>query len=114
MDVSDGLVADLTKLCAASRVSADIEVAHVPLSLAAERVLEADCNLIQPILTGGEDYEILCAVPPDRVGAFDRDAAKAGVVATEIGRIVAGVGAPRFLNPEGQPLTFRHGGYSHF
>jgi thiamine-monophosphate kinase len=114
MDVSDGLVGDLAKLCGASHVSADIKVARVPRSAAAESALASDCELIKPILTGGEDYEILCAIASGRVAAFHSAAAAAGVPVTEIGRIVEGDAPPRFLNPEGQPLTFLRASYSHF
>ena len=114
MDVSDGLVGDLGKLCAASNVSADIEVARVPLSDAASGALGSDCELIKPILTGGEDYEILCTIAADRVAAFQTAAAKAGIPVAEIGRIVEGTAPPRFLNPEGNPLTFLRTSYSHF
>jgi thiamine-monophosphate kinase len=114
MDVSDGLAGDLAKLCRASKVSADIEVPRVPLSDAASAALGSDCNLIEPVLTGGEDYEILCTVAPDRAAAFQTDSAKTGVPVIEIGRVVAGDAPPRFLNPEGQPLSFIRPGYSHF
>ena len=114
MDVSDGLVGDLAKLCAVSNVSADVEVERVPLSDAASAALGSDCELITPILTGGEDYEILCTIAPDRVDAFQAAATRAGVPVTDIGRIVAGSAPPRFLNPEGQPLTFLRTAYSHF
>jgi thiamine-monophosphate kinase len=114
MDVSDGLVGDLGKLCAASKVSAEIEVARVPLSDAATRALAVDRELIQPILTGGEDYEVLCTIPPDRFASFQEAAAEAGVPVTEIGRIAVGNAPPRFLNTEGQPLAFRNTSYSHF
>jgi thiamine-monophosphate kinase len=114
MDVSDGLVGDLAKLCGASHVTADIEIARVPLSAAASQALETDCDLITPILTGGEDYEILCTVAPANAAAFRADAATAGVPVTEIGRIASGDAPPRFLNPEGQALTFLQAAYSHF
>jgi thiamine-monophosphate kinase len=114
MDVSDGLAGDLAKLCQASNVSADIEVARVPRSDAAEQALASECNLIEPILTGGEDYEILCTVEPERVAAFVAAAAQAGVPVADIGRIVAGEGPPRFLNPEGKALPFIRPSYSHF
>ena len=97
-----------------SNVSADIEVARVPLSPAAAQALAPIATLIEPILTGGEDYEILCAVAPDRVAAFQSAAAQAGVPVTEIGRIVAGDAPPRFLDRAGNPLTFAPPGYSHF
>src|SRR5215213_9361212 len=114
MDVSDGLAADLAKLCRASNVSADIEVARVPLSDAAAGVLAADNRLIDPILTGGEDYEVLCAVAPDALEPFRTAASKGGVAVTNIGRIVAGGALPRFLDETGSPLTFARPGYSHF
>jgi thiamine-monophosphate kinase len=114
MDVSDGLAADLTKLCRTSGVSADIEVTRVPLSDAARTAVAADGALIEPVLTGGEDYEILCAVPPAKAAAYLYAAAALGVQVTDIGRIVEGDAAPRFLDTAQQPLTFALTGYSHF
>jgi thiamine-monophosphate kinase len=95
-------------------VSADVEVARVPLSESALAALASDRTLAEPILTGGEDYEILCAVPPARVGAFQSAAGAAGVPVTEIGRIVEGDAPPRFLSAGGEPLAFTRAGYSHF
>jgi thiamine-monophosphate kinase len=114
MDVSDGLVGDLAKLCAASGVTAEIEATRVPLSEAARRVLAADPAQIETVLTGGDDYEILCTVPGDRRDAFRGAAAAAGVSVTEIGRIVAGSGALQFLGPDGRPMRFRQASFSHF
>jgi thiamine-monophosphate kinase len=114
MDVSDGLAADLAKLCRTSGVSADIEVARVPLSAAAAQARAADAALIEPILTGGEDYEILCAVAPTAAPSFRTAASQAGVVVTEIGHIVGGGAPSRFLGPDGQALRFVRPGYSHF
>src|SRR5262245_2417029 len=56
MDVSDGLVGDLTKLCAASGVSAEIRAAHVPLSMGAFRAVRAEPAMLERVLTGGDDY----------------------------------------------------------
>jgi thiamine-monophosphate kinase len=114
MDVSDGLVADLSKLCRASNVSADIAVARVPLSAAARQAVGAAPALIEPIFTGGEDYEILCTIASDRVEPFCRATAAAGVAVTEIGRILAGNAPPRFLDKTQQVLKFARPGYSHF
>jgi thiamine-monophosphate kinase len=65
MDISDGLAGDLAKLCRASGVGAEVEVKHVPLSAAAATALAAEPALIDSILTGGDDYEILCTVGAD-------------------------------------------------
>jgi thiamine-monophosphate kinase len=114
MDVSDGLVADLAKLCRTSKVSAHIPIKRLPLSVAASQAMMADVNLLDPILTGGEDYEILCAVPPSAAATFIGAAMQAGVSVTEIGRIVPGDGPPRFTGPEGRELSFERLGWSHF
>jgi thiamine-monophosphate kinase len=114
MDVSDGLVADLAKLCRASGVSADIDIARVPLSADAAQALSSDATLIEPVLTGGEDYEILCTVAPAQAEAFRAAASSARVPVAEIGRIVAGMAGPRFLDKAKRPLVFERPGYSHF
>lgn len=114
MDVSDGLAGDLSKLCGVSGVSAKIDAASVPLSAAAKRALAADRALIEPILTGGDDYEIVCTVPPDNVAAFRALAAKAQVTVTEIGSVIDGTDAPRFIDANGAALAFARTSFSHF
>lgn len=112
MDVSDGLVGDLAKLCRASSVSAEIDVNRVPLSDEARAALAADPALIETALTGGDDYEILLTVSPDQLASFRQAAERAGVPVTEIGRVTAGEGA-HFVR-DGQSLTFARSSYSHF
>jgi thiamine-monophosphate kinase len=112
MDVSDGLVGDLAKMCRASSVAAEIDVARVPLSEAAQAALAADPTLIETILTGGDDYEILLTLAPEKLSAFYQSADEAGVPVTEIGRVTAGEGAC-FVH-DGKVLTFAKPAYSHF
>lgn len=114
MDVSDGLAGDLAKLCAASGVSARIEVDKVPLSPAARTVRDRGGCALPALLAGGDDYEILCTVPANRGAAFRADAAAAGVPVTEIGVIVEGAGAPEFRGADGAPLALKSLSYSHF
>jgi thiamine-monophosphate kinase len=114
IDVSDGLAGDLAKLCAASEATAEITVARVPLSDAAAAALEAEPELIETILTGGDDYEIVCTVEPKELVNFLDEADLAGVPVTEIGRVVDGTGPPRFLDRDGRPLLFKRLSFSHF
>ena len=113
MDVSDGLAGDLAKLCRASQVAAEIEVARVPLSDAAKAVLAAEPAMLETALTGGDDYEIVCTVPPAKADSFRAAAQAANVPVTEIGVIEAGEGA-HFRDAQGQPLTFKRMSFSHF
>jgi thiamine-monophosphate kinase len=113
MDVSDGLAGDLAKLCRASQVAATIEVARVPLSTAARAALANDAGMIEPALTGGDDYEILCTVPPAKAASFLAAAQAAKVSVSEIGTIAAGEGT-RFLGTDGKALSFKRPSFSHF
>jgi thiamine-monophosphate kinase len=113
MDVSDGLAGDLGKLCFASGVGADIDVARVPLSKAAQTVLASDPSAIHGVLTGGDDYEIVCSVGQSKAAAFQAAAEAAGVPVAEIGRVVAGQRA-RFLDAKGKSLKFARASFSHF
>lgn len=113
MDVSDGLAGDLAKMLGGGR-SALIDGPSVPLSPAAAAALGADPGLIAPILTGGDDYEILCAVPPDALDAFLSDAAGTGIPVTPIGTVTAGEGPPAFALADGTRHVFAAGSFSHF
>jgi thiamine-monophosphate kinase len=113
MDVSDGLAGDLGKLCRASGVGAEVDVARVPLSKAALAVLVADSKATETMLTGGDDFEVVATVPPRKLKPFLAAARRAGVPATAIGRITAGARA-RFLGPDNRLLRFARTSFSHF
>ncbi len=113
MDVSDGLVGDLTKLCRVSQVAANVEVERVPLSEAARALIAAEPAMREPVLTGGDDYEIVCTVPPDKAEGFKAAAKVAEVAVSEIGVVAQGEGA-RFIGSDGEPIAFRQASFSHF
>jgi thiamine-monophosphate kinase len=114
MDISDGLAGDLAKLCRASGVSAQINTAQLPLSAAARSMLDADPALLDAVLTGGDDYEVLCTIPSARLVDFRDAAAATGIAVTIIGQVVAGAGDPRFIDAQGQAQSFGRPSFSHF
>jgi thiamine-monophosphate kinase len=114
MDVSDGLAGDLSKLCAASGVSASVDVAKVPLSAEAAGLLARNVVGIEALLAGGDDYEVLCTVPPASTEALIAAGRAAGVAVTAIGSIVAGDGRVQFLDAQGRALVLKRLSYSHF
>ena len=114
MDVSDGLAGDLTKLCAASGVSASVDVPNVPLSAAAAGLIARNAVCVETLLAGGDDYEVLCTVAPAQSDALIAAGRAVGVAVTAIGTIVAGGARPRFLDGQGQELALKRLSYSHF
>lgn len=111
MDVSDGLVQDLGHLCRAGDLAAEIAAAAVPRSDAARA---AGPNWMPTCLTGGDDYELLLVVPPAHEPALQEATRAAGVPVTRIGHFLAGTPAVTVHGPDGQPMQFATGGWSHF
>jgi len=66
------------------------------------------------LIAGGDDYEILCTIPEDRVEAFTRAALGAGVAVSSIGTVVAGTSAPKFIDGQGREIALERLSYSHF
>ena len=111
MDVSDGLVQDLGHLCRASGLGAAINLADVPLSDAARA---AGADWLTTCVTGGDDYELLLAVPPDRSERLLAAAARAGIAVTRIGHLHDGPVEVTVRGAGGEPLSLTEGGWSHF
>ena len=114
MDVSDGLAGDLAKLCAASGISAAINLADVPLSEQARALVTKGSSSMEAIVSGGDDYEVACAVPENRWDSFLAAARLTNVQVTGIGRVEAGAAAPQFLDAAGKPVALKRLSYSHF
>ncbi|MEM9330176.1 MAG: thiamine-phosphate kinase [Pseudomonadota bacterium] len=112
MDVSDGLVGDLQKLCSASQVSCEIKLAQIPFSKAASAVFSIDSKYVEMALTGGDDYEILFTVPSERVQAANAAFAKMAFPVTRIGSMNSGAGV-RVIDKDGSMLKFRKFSYDH-
>ncbi|MDR4306410.1 thiamine-phosphate kinase [Chelatococcus sambhunathii] len=112
MDLSDGLVGDLEKLAEASRCGAILEADRVPLSRAAARAIRADPSSLTDALTGGDDYELLLAIHPDDVDAFEQEARAAGVPVVDVGALVEGAGVE--VESNGRPLALETRSFSHF
>jgi len=114
MDISDGLVGDFTKLCAASKLGGIINAADVPLSDAAAHWLAGEPERQGDILTGGDDYEVLMCVSEKNISAFESDCASSGLQISSIGCIASQSEGFRVLGEDGKTLKFDHPSYDHF
>jgi thiamine-monophosphate kinase len=112
IDVSDGLVGDIEKLATTSHAGAVIESARVPFSSAAQKALQREPELLDILLTAGDDYEIVAAVPETSAKTFETEAKAKGVPVTPVGRIVGS--SVELLGPDGKPRPLKRKGYAHF
>lgn len=108
VDLSDGLLQDLGHLCERSAVGAELQLEALPIR---PQVRRAGLGLA---LAGGEDYELLCAVPPDRERALFAAGARRAIPLRRIGRVVDEPGI-RLLDAQGRELALpERGGWEHF
>ncbi len=112
IDVSDGLVADLAHVCAASGVGAEIDAARLPASSALIDLFDAPERLALQ-LGGGDDYELCFCVADADADAVIATLARLGGGVTAIGRIVAG-DSVRVHDALGHTLAPVRSGWNHF
>lgn len=106
MDISDGLSTDLARMCEASGVGAtvDAESLPVPAGVTPEHSLKLALN-------GGEDYELLFAVPEKKAGKVPRS--HHGVPLHCIGRMRRSRGL-LLVHQDGRQSPLAPEGYDHF
>jgi len=93
MDLSDGFADAVRQLAGASGTGASVTAKAIPVDDAARTWwTNAGADAVTKAVTGGEDYELLFAVPPKRRRAFAGAMAKAGPIAvTKVGVLTAAV-----------------------
>src|SRR5690606_15340079 len=97
IDVSDGLLADLGHVCAASGVGAEIELARLPASpLLRERFDDGARAALQA--SGGDDYEVCFTAAQSDRDAIDAIASSGCIALTRIGQVTAGDGVRALID----------------
>jgi thiamine-monophosphate kinase len=87
MDVSDGLLLDFSRLCRAGGLGGVLDLDRVPLSEPVHAAAEGDEGAFETAVTGGDDYEVLAAVPASLAAEFEQAAKQCGVLVTSIGEV---------------------------
>jgi thiamine-monophosphate kinase len=112
LDISDGLLADLSHLLAHDGLGALIEPDRIPLS-SALTTLYTDQQAMAWALSGGEDFELCFTVPVERESALQQRLAGLDLRCRRIGRITAEPGLVAQAG-DGQRSALRSSGYRHF
>jgi thiamine-monophosphate kinase len=114
IDLSDGLLADASKVASASRVALEIDADAIPVSEPAARWIarqdDRDAAIVR-LASSGDDYEILFTAPAAARTAIEADAKAASVPVRRIGRVTGGEGVR--LMRGGAALSFGAAGFVH-
>lgn len=109
IDISDGLLADLGHIAAASGLGAVIEADRLPLSEAARQIP----GVLNSALTGGDDYELLFTVPREAADALNLIARNIDLALTRIGTMIEG-SEIEVRDTDGNPIRPSEPGWRHF
>lgn len=110
IDVSDGLLADLTHILDDSAVGAEVCVADLPaLPAGADAALARQCQL-----TGGDDYELLFSASPSAREQLAALACENALPLSRCGRLTSDAGRLRVVAADGSELPITKRGYDHF
>jgi thiamine-monophosphate kinase len=104
LDVSDGLIGDLSHICERSDVSIELDVEQIPLSDAYQAYHKQGGDL-GLALNGGDDYELAFTASVDQRNAIDALSQKSGLVLSRIGRVTPASSIKVSLLKNGQPFT---------
>ncbi|MBS0387495.1 MAG: thiamine-phosphate kinase [Proteobacteria bacterium] len=110
IDLSDGLLADLPRLAAASGCGAVLDVDQLPLS--AQLLAAQGAGAWQDALLGGEDYELCFTAPPAAAPAVAGIGARCSVALSRCGSLRAQGGLE--LRRGGDVIQFSHSPFGHF
>jgi thiamine-monophosphate kinase len=115
IDVSDGLLADLRHILEESGVGARLQLDHVPLSPAYRKTLKpGSAGYYDAALGGGEDYELLFTVPPEKEKTIAALRKISGVSLTRIGEVTGKKGELKILDAGGREVSYKKEGFTHF
>ena len=103
IDSSDGLARSVHQIATASGCGINIRADHLPIDPTVDAIAETDEQRREFGLFFGEDFELVCTVPPDRVAELK---AKTSVTVTDIGEVTT-----EGVTIDGDPLPDR--GYDH-
>lgn len=115
IDVSDGLLADFHHILRQSGTGGEIELPLIPLSSGLkEKATRYGLDPLKLALGGGDDYELLFCVSPDKIEAVDQLREELSCPVTRIGKLSGEIDGIMVKDNKGWTRHVQPCGYDHF
>ena len=109
MDLSDGLMTDMGKICEASGVGISVDVESIPVDAHLQTVFPDDW--LELAMTMGEDYELVFTASKDKIDLVN---SRIDIPVTVIGQVTDTPREVIVKSASGQTINFQRKGWSHF
>lgn len=113
-DISDGLIADLGHIAKASNCGMAIEFKEWPFSKPAQTLIKQGKIMPAQLLSGGDDYELALAVPPEHTRKLFKALRKEGLTPFHIGKFVSASNGIIITDSQGSMVEMSQTGWTHF
>lgn len=112
IDISDGLIADLTHITDNSQVGAIIHFESIPVSNEFNQNLTDEALIVPLVLSGGDDYELCFTIPASKQAEFEKITTEKKISVTCIGEVESQSGVRCFK--DNKEIDIQNAGYEHF
>jgi thiamine-monophosphate kinase len=112
IDISDGLIADLSHITDSSQAGARIYFENIPLSKEFKQNLTDEALIVPLVLSGGDDYQLCFTIPEKNSDEFEKIIKKTNILVTCIGEVGSESGV-RCLK-DNKEIDISEMGYQHF
>ena len=113
IDISDGLIDDLSKMINKQNLSFYIHEHKIPISQNLNRFIKEKKIKKIDLVSRGDDYQILFTADPDKSRIIKNISKKIGIKITKIGKIISSNNKSIIIDKKNQQILAKYKGYLH-
>ena len=113
IDVSDGLIDDLTKMINKQNLSYNLNLKTIPISQNLSKLMKEKKLKKINLISKGDDYQVLFTADPKRARIINNISKSIGIKITKIGKIISGKNRSLIIDEKNKEIQAKSKGYIH-
>ena len=113
IDLSDGLVDDLSKMINSQNLSFSLNENKIPISKNLLKIIKMKKMKKIKLVSNGDDYQILFTASKDKSRIIAQTSKNLGIKITKIGKITSGNKKSIIIDQKGRQILIKNKGYTH-
>ncbi len=113
IDISDGLIHDLTKMLNRQNLSFSISEKKIPISQNLDKLIIGKKLKKINLISNGDDYQVLFTADPAKARIITKISQNLRIKITKIGKIISGKNRSVIINEKNEQIRAKYKGYIH-